>query len=57
MIVSDTLFCIIMYHIIVLINYIVKYIVYISGNNHFIQIEPNCKKFKRRNHSIYSNTL
>ncbi|XP_053979133.1 lariat debranching enzyme [Hylaeus anthracinus] len=28
-----------------------------DGNKHFIQIEPNCKKFKRRNYSIYSNTL
>lgn len=28
-----------------------------DSNNHFIQIEPNCKKFKRRNYSIYSNTL
>ncbi|PBC28604.1 lariat debranching enzyme-like isoform X1 [Apis cerana] len=28
-----------------------------DSNTHFIQIEPNCKKFKRRNHSIYSNTL
>lgn len=26
-------------------------------NNSSGQIEPNCKKFKRRNHSIYSNTL
>ncbi|XP_076178362.1 lariat debranching enzyme [Ptiloglossa arizonensis] len=28
-----------------------------DNNKHFIQIEPNCKKFKRRNYSIYSNTL
>ncbi|XP_068967001.1 lariat debranching enzyme isoform X3 [Bombus flavifrons] len=28
-----------------------------DSDNHFIQIEPNCKKFKRRNYSIYSNTL
>ena len=28
-----------------------------DSNNHVIQIEPNCKKFKRRNYSIYSNTL
>ncbi|XP_043262824.1 lariat debranching enzyme [Colletes gigas] len=28
-----------------------------DGNKHLIQIEPNCKKFKRRNYSIYSNTL
>ena len=28
-----------------------------DSNNHFIRIEPNCKKFKRRNYSIYSNTL
>ncbi|CAL7942932.1 unnamed protein product [Xylocopa violacea] len=28
-----------------------------DSNNHFIQTEPNCKKFKRRNYSMYSNTL
>lgn len=28
-----------------------------EGNGHYIEIEPNCKKFKRRNYSIYSNTL
>ncbi|XP_031847911.1 lariat debranching enzyme [Nomia melanderi] len=28
-----------------------------DSHNHFIQIEPNCKKFKRRNYAIYSNTL
>ncbi|CAK9802530.1 Lariat debranching enzyme [Anthophora quadrimaculata] len=28
-----------------------------DNNKHFMQIEPNCKKFKRRNYSIYSNTL
>ncbi|XP_076246655.1 lariat debranching enzyme [Calliopsis andreniformis] len=28
-----------------------------DSNNHCIQIEPNCKKFKRRNYSIYSNTF
>ncbi|XP_043683477.1 lariat debranching enzyme [Vespula pensylvanica] len=28
-----------------------------DSNNHITQVEPNCKKFKRRNYSIYSNTL
>ncbi|KZC14718.1 Lariat debranching enzyme [Dufourea novaeangliae] len=28
-----------------------------DSSKHFIQTEPNCKKFKRRNYSIYSNTL
>lgn len=28
-----------------------------DSNNHFIQIEPSCKKFKRRNYPIYSNTV
>lgn len=37
--------------------YVVRHIIYFAGDNHFIQIEPNCKKFKRRNYSIYSNTL
>lgn len=39
------------------ILYVVRHIIYFAGDNHFIQIEPNCKKFKRRNYSIYSNTL
>lgn len=39
------------------IFYVVRYIIYFAGNNHFIQTEPDCKKFKRRNHSIYSNTV
>lgn len=28
-----------------------------DSDNRFVQTEPNCKKFKRRNYSIYSNTL
>ncbi|XP_043500542.1 lariat debranching enzyme [Polistes fuscatus] len=28
-----------------------------DSNNPITQVEPNCKKFKRRNYSMYSNTL
>ncbi|KAM0735942.1 Lariat debranching enzyme [Formica fusca] len=28
-----------------------------DGNGQCVQTEPNCKKFKRRNYSVYSNTL
>ena len=53
MIVNDTL---LFYYNVHSILYVIIYIVYIS-DNYIVRTEPNRKKFKRRNYSIYSNTL
>jgi len=41
------------------IYHILQMLSYVAGNEQTgcIQTEPNCKKFKRRNYSIYSSTF